>query len=158
MEIKMAQDYEILDFKKGTFQDNYGNYWCDMALKGFGEPVRIAVKDPTEFHEGMSLYGVVEEKESKAGKSYYRFKREKKEETSASSSPSNNWESPERQDSINRSVALNNANILFQSTAADADEVLRIADKYYDWLKNHQTTDVIEPVTDKPITLDDIPF
>lgn len=76
----MAQEYEVLQFKKGDFQDNYGNYWCDMALKGVGEPVRIAVKDPTQFQDGMTLYGSVETKTSKAGKEYLKFKREEREE------------------------------------------------------------------------------
>lgn len=76
----MAQEYEVLQFKKGDFQDNYGNYWCDMALKGVGEPVRIAVKDPTQFQDGMTLYGSVETKTSKAGKEYMKFKREERED------------------------------------------------------------------------------
>lgn len=83
----MAQDYEVAHFKKGDFQDNFGNYWCDMALKGVGEPVRIAVKDPTQFHDGMILYGSIETKQSRAGKDYLKFKRMEKEEQQPPLSP-----------------------------------------------------------------------
>jgi hypothetical protein len=85
----MPQDYEILQFKKGDFQDNFGNYWCDMALKGFGEPVRIAVKDPAQFEAGQTLYGTIETKQSRAGKEYYKFNRQKKEDEPYGSQKSN---------------------------------------------------------------------
>lgn len=77
MEVK---DYEITHFKAGDFQDNFGNYWCSMALKGVGEPVKIAVKDPTQFHEGMSLYGLIETKPARSGGEYLKFKRMQREE------------------------------------------------------------------------------
>jgi hypothetical protein len=80
----MAQDYKVLQFKKGDFRDNNNNYWCDMALHGVGEPVRIVVKDPTQYHDGMELYGRVEEKTSQAGKQYLRFYREQKDDNQAS--------------------------------------------------------------------------
>jgi hypothetical protein len=72
----MAQTYKLTGFEKGDFQDNHGNYWCTAVLQGIGEPVKIVVKDPTKYHEGMELYGNVEEKTSKAGKPYLRFYRE----------------------------------------------------------------------------------
>jgi hypothetical protein len=74
----MNQDYEILQFKPSDFQDQNGNYWCDMALKGVSEPVKIVVKDPTQFKDGQSLYGHITDETSKAGKAYRRFRREKK--------------------------------------------------------------------------------
>jgi len=159
----MAQDYKVLDFKKGTYQDNYGNYWCDMALEGFGEPVRIAVKDPMEFSTGMTLYGIIETKTSQAGKEYYRFKREKKEEAASSEEPAKSaWqpESPERQDSINRSVSLNNAAVVFQGTGVEAEQVVAYADEFYAWLTRAKgdSMDTIAEVTGEPINLDDIPF
>jgi hypothetical protein len=73
----MPQVYEVVAFKKGDFQDQNGNYWCDMALKGISEPVRIVVKDPTQFHDGMELYGHITDETSKAGKPYRRFRRDK---------------------------------------------------------------------------------
>lgn len=74
----MAQEYLVTQFKKGDFQDNHGNYWCDMALKGVGEPVRIVVKDPMQYSDGMTLYGEVKEQESKKGNTYLRFYREQR--------------------------------------------------------------------------------
>lgn len=82
----MAQEYEVLQFKAGDFQDSHGNYWCDMALRGVSEPVRIVVKDPMQFHDGMMLYGRVEDATSKAGKPYRRFYREQKPDSEQSSS------------------------------------------------------------------------
>lgn len=76
----MAQEYTVLQFKKGDFQDAHGNYWCDMALEGVGEPVRIVVKDPMQYSDGMVLYGEVKEMTSKAGKPYNRFYREQRPE------------------------------------------------------------------------------
>lgn len=76
----MNQEYEVTQFKKGDFQDLNQNYWCDMGLKGVSEPVKIVVKDPMQFHDGMTLYGHIEEKTSKAGKAYQRFYREQKPE------------------------------------------------------------------------------
>lgn len=76
------QDYKVLQFKKGDFQDNHGNYWCDMALEGVSEPVRIVVKDPSKYADGMELYGEVKEQTSKAGKTYLRFFRGQKEQQS----------------------------------------------------------------------------
>lgn len=83
----MAQEYEVTQFKKGDFQDPHGNYWCDMALKGVGEPVRIVVKDPTQFHDGMSIYGNITDETSKAGKPYQRFRREQRPDDEQPSKP-----------------------------------------------------------------------
>jgi hypothetical protein len=82
----MAKDYTVNQFKVGTFTDPNGNTWCDMALQGVGEPVKIVVKDPTKFHDGMELYGKIEEKTSKAGKTYLRFYREQKQDAPAQGS------------------------------------------------------------------------
>jgi hypothetical protein len=72
----MPQEYEIIQFKKGDFQDNHGNFWCDMALRGVSEPVKIVVKDPTKYQDGDKIYGRITQETSKAGKSYQRFRRE----------------------------------------------------------------------------------
>lgn len=74
----MAQDYEIVQFNKGDFTDPHGNYWCDMALKGVSEPVRIVVKDPLQYKAGLHLYGKITDETSKAGKPYLRFRREQR--------------------------------------------------------------------------------
>lgn len=77
-----AQEYEITEFRKGDFQDNYGNTWCDMVLLGVGEPVRIVVKNPLDeqYTVGNKLYGEIKEVTSKAGKAYKRFYREERPE------------------------------------------------------------------------------
>lgn len=94
----MAQDYKVLQFKKGDFQDDHGNYWCDMALEGVGEPVRIVVKDPTQFHSDMTLYGTIEDKVSRAGKDYLKFKREKREEQTEFHDRAGGQKAPQTQD------------------------------------------------------------
>jgi len=160
----MARDYEVLDFKKGTFKDDYGNWYCNMALKGVGEPVTIAVKDPTQFETGMTLYGTIETKTSRAGKEYLKFKREQKEESVGTQgvAQKGSWqpESPERQDSINRSVAINNAAVVFQGTGVEAERVIAYADSFYTWLTAARaTTAVDETFTGtEPVNLDDIPY
>ena len=75
----MSQTYEVMDFKIGTFQDNYGNTWCNMALKGQGEPITIVLKDPTTVKVGDSLTGDIKDATSKANKPYLRFYKEKQE-------------------------------------------------------------------------------
>lgn len=72
------KEYKVLQFKKGDFQDPHGNFWCDMALEGEGEPVRIVVKDPMQYSDGMTLYGHITDETSKANKPYKRFRRESK--------------------------------------------------------------------------------
>lgn len=156
----MGRDYKVLDFKKGTWQDDFGNYWCDMALEGVGEPVRIAVKDPTEFHNGMTLYGSLETKQNKNGSEYLKFKREKNEEApEAPATPAKSWqpESPERQENISRSVALNNAAAVFQGSGVEADDVLKVADKFYGWLRATNTVETTMGPTE-PVNLEDIPY
>lgn len=74
----MAQEFEVIQFNKGDYRDSNGNYWCDMVLKDIGEPVRIAVKDPTQFSSGMNIYGHIEDKVGQSGKPYQRFYREKR--------------------------------------------------------------------------------
>lgn len=74
------QDYRITSFKVGTFKDDHNNTWCDMALEGFGEPVRVVLKDPSKFATGDTIYGRIEQKTSKANKAYWKFQRVMKDE------------------------------------------------------------------------------
>jgi hypothetical protein len=78
-----AKDYVIRDFQKGDFRDQNGNYWCDAAFEGVGEPVKMVVKDPMKFTNGMTVYGYIRGMSSKAGKPYQRFYRVQKEEAPA---------------------------------------------------------------------------
>ena len=140
----MPQDYHVLQFKRGTWKDNNDNFWCDMALTGISEPVRIAVKDPQQFHDDMELYGVIEDATSQAGKPYLKFTRKKKEDDKSvqaeligQASPKNERlpESPEKQHSINKSVALNNA-VLLYANAANKSNVLAKANEFLGWLES----------------------
>jgi hypothetical protein len=190
-----VQDYEIIDFKAGDFKDNYNNYYCTMALRGISEAVTIATPDPTKFHTGMLLYGTIEHKISRAQKPYLKFKRMQKEDAptaprpqaefmAPAAAPKKEWqpESPERQHSINRSVALNNAAAV--NVGKTAEVVLATADAFYEWLdgspvktvspeeeraqkqasadearlRNTFQEDEVYPVEDEPIDLNQIPF
>lgn len=74
------QDYIVEDLRVGDFKDNHGNTWCDVVFKEVGEPVKWVLKDPSKVQVGDSVYGLIEEKESKAGKTYKKFKRGQKPE------------------------------------------------------------------------------
>lgn len=70
------QEYTITSFKIGDFQDNFGNTWCDITLKDFGEPVKLVLKEPTKTKEGDTLYGSLSLQTGKSGKTYYKFRKE----------------------------------------------------------------------------------
>jgi len=161
----MAQDYEVLDFKKGTFQDNFGNYWCSMSLKGVGEPVSIAVKDPTQFEAGMTLYGSIETKESRAGKDYLKFKREKKEEVASTGEPAKASWQPRDDDRIVAQWAIGQANAYVCSEkfrVEDHDpieDIESIAKDFYAMVERVKSPNKEIDVSDgEPISLNDIPF
>jgi len=100
-------EYEILQFDKGDFKDQNGNYWCTMAVRGVSEPVRIVVKDPMheDFQEGKNLYGKITDETSKAGKPYLRFRREKRDDGQQGSLPiKSDKPSPEYWDDKNASI------------------------------------------------------
>lgn len=79
----MSEYYEVTSFKPSDFKDNYGNTWCDMALLKFGEPVKIVLKDPSTVKVGDKLYGTINTQTSKAGKEYFKFKKEMPQESPA---------------------------------------------------------------------------
>jgi hypothetical protein len=100
-------EYEIIQFDKGDFKDQNGNYWCTMAVRGVSEPVRIVVKDPMheDFLEGKSLYGKITDETSKANKPYLRFRREKREDSQQDSLPvKSDKPSPEYWDDKNAQI------------------------------------------------------
>jgi hypothetical protein len=178
-----TKEYSVLQFKKGDFKDNYGNYWCDMALQGVGEPVRIVVKDPLQFRDGMTLYGTIEEKTSQAGKPYLRFKRLEKpeaEQTSLGGSTKKEWQ-PRDDMAIRAQWAINGALTLYSTWNKERPEfddiekaakqlfamVDRVKDngpKIVDGMTSEQIAsqfgkpdEVFNP-GDEPINLNDIPF
>lgn len=80
------------------------------------------------------------------GKDYVR--QAPKEEQPQPSSGSSWGESPEKQDSINRAVALNNA--VLNNPLATAEAVIEVAEKFYAWLTERHP-ELVDPF-DKPIT------
>lgn len=100
----MAQEYELISFEKGDFQDNFGNTWCNAAFKGVSEPVRWVVKDPMSVNLGDVVYGEIKDMTSKAGKPYLRFYKEQREEggnyvaTQSSSNQSSNNVAPAKKE------------------------------------------------------------
>lgn len=157
----MSQEYTISIFKPGDYQDTYGNYWCEVAFEGVSEPARWSMKEESvaKYKPGVSVYGHLEEATSKAGKAYNRFKVDQRPEGSqgptGASKPQSGWtESPEKQQAINRAVALNNAVIFHQNDVDNLPkDVLNVADQFYAWLS--QTT-IEEDI--KNITIEDIPY
>jgi hypothetical protein len=134
----MPQDYEVLQFKAGDYQDNNQNFWCDMALRGVGEPVRIVVRDPSQFHDGMTLYGKVTEETSRAGKSYLRFRREQKPEQTTPQvvalgatppAPKTEWQ-PKDQNAIRAQWAIGQACGLCDKFEPNA--ILQVAQTLYE--------------------------
>ena len=111
----MAQDYKLLQFKVGDFQDQHGNTWATAAFEGVSEPVRWVVKDPSTIKEQESYYGDIKQHESKSGRPYLRFHRAKKEDR------------PKRDDSAIRAQwaigqAVNTLTPLIAKIAGKADE------------------------------------
>jgi hypothetical protein len=179
-----TKDYEVVQFKKGDFQDNYGNFWCDMVLRGIGEPVRIVVKDPTQYHDGMTLYGTIESKVSKAGKGYLRFKKVEKEETPPLSptggTTKKEW-TPRDDESIKAQWAIRTAVEMFRNwnkERPELEEVEKTAKEFFSMIDRVKTPgpkivdgmsaeqiasqfgnpdEVFNP-GEEPISLSDIPF
>lgn len=128
------------EFLNGKLEsDQYGIYYS-VRFDGDAETYLWQAKTAPE--ESKAYYGHIEE--SKSGKSL-RFKKDKAPEGPG---PSNNsWqESPQKQDSINRAVALNNAVVRAGQDGGIAGEidVLGIADIYYQWLSGEEINSLKE--------------
>lgn len=139
----MAQEYKVLQFKVGNFQDNFGNTWCDMALEGVGEPVRIVVKDPSTIKDGDVIYGEIREHESKAGKTYQRFHKVMREQQS--------FTKPDRQDdaywedknsAIRAQFAIKTAVEWLKSQEAGIADVENAAKMFYSMVDRVKTPEV----------------
>lgn len=110
-------------------------YYIDVMLEGHAKPVSIGKKSPDALKAGATVYGDIEESDFVADK----FKAAKEfNQTGTTAS-----ESVDTQESIWRSVALNNATALqaarvsnnTDNTATnDAHYVLEIAEILYAWL------------------------
>jgi hypothetical protein len=156
-------EYTIKSVKKGnTWNSPYGDMQSyTLSLDGVGEPVVLNKKVPVkqEPKEGETLYGTLEEKTNQKGNAYMKFTAVKPPEATGQAQSSNWHESPEKQQSINRAVALNNA-VVTSGVSDDIEKVLEIADAYFAWLTNEEIKqDVKEELeTQETISLSDIPF
>lgn len=141
MDYAKPQEFEIKNFQKGDFVDDHGNYWCSMALAGVSEPVRIVVKDPMQYRDGMTLYGHISDETSKAGKPYLRFRKDQRDEHQKPNQAPGEAGTPvsyeQRQDntqeSIARSVALKAA-VDFVNKHSEPSDVIMVAEQYLAWL------------------------
>lgn len=147
-------EYKIIDVKRGSeWSNSFGTFQSyTLVLEGYGEPVGLNKKVPVsqEPQVGDILFGNVELKRNKAGNEYASFKAEKRPEGQIVLP--NSWsESPDKQDSIHRSVALNDAALIFQGTGEPSDVVLELADAFYTWLKKEEKIDLndAQPLVDK---------
>ena len=153
-------EYEIVDVKKGNqWSSGYGEMQSyTISLKGVSEPVVLNKKVPVkqEPHVGELLYGSLEEKTNQKGNVYMKFSAEKRPEAAGQAQTSNWHESPEKQQSINRAVALNNA-VITSGVTEDYKTVIAIADIYLTWLSG-EVKEVQEIIGDEVLDLDSIPF
>jgi hypothetical protein len=154
------REYEIVHFEKSDFQDQNGNYWCNVLFKGAAsEPIKIVVKDPTDsvFSVGSILYGRITNETSKAGKPYNRFRREKKPDApttlgnDGSTGNSQGWKSNDAgtQESIARSVALKAA--VDSHSSGKVDDILKTAETYLAWLQGGAVQKPVETVHNEPL-------
>jgi hypothetical protein len=135
-------EYKILSIRRGTeWSNSYGTFQSySLSLEGFGEPVGLNKKVPVadEPQVGDVLFGNIETRRNKTGSEYHSFKAEKRPDTVATPATSSWSELPDKQDSIHRSVALNDAAVVFQGTGENASVVLFYAEEFYQWLKGTQ--------------------
>lgn len=148
----MSQAYTITAVKPEVSQ------WSNAYGTFNSYTVRIAEhNDPITFNRktdspapkiGEELYGDLVN-DSPHG---WKFKSQKRPDGfSGSTSPQQSGESVDTQDSIWRSVALNNAAVIFQGAAGEAAkaDVIGYADVFYAWLKSPDTrTEPASPTID----------
>ena len=153
-------EYKIKDVKAGNiWSSGYGEMQSyTLVIDGVGEPVVLNKKVPVkqEPKVGDTLFGTLEEKTNGKGNVYMKFTAQKPPEATGQAQSSNWHESPEKQQSINRAVALNNA-VVTSGVTDDVAKVLEIAGAYFGWLTN-EVKEVKEEIKEEPISLDDIPF
>lgn len=168
----MAQEYEIVAFEATDFQDNHGNYWCNIVLKGAGEPLKIVVKDPTKYEVGQKIYGNITDETSKAGKPYRRFRRESQQDAPKSAQDEAYWE--ERNKGIKAQFAIKAAVALLRNPEGEVEEdtILHWARIFFNMVEKvdqpeqsgyEQSKAKAEDLRpdaeyDEPINLEDIPF
>lgn len=134
--VQNVAENEWLNQKLTTTQ--YGIYY-NVQFEGDAETYFLQAK--TAPVVGDKLYGHIEQ--SKTGKSL-RFKKDKLEEPqNAPYSPVTGYaETPDKQNSIYKSVALNNAAILY-AQSEDKSNVLSKADEFLDWLTSDKPSESV---------------
>lgn len=122
---------KIVELIEAFEPDQYGNIWYSVVMEGDAETFMWLAKNEPE--EGKKYYGHLEK--TKSGKRL-RFKTDKvPDNESVPKEAKSNFESVEKQDSINKSVSLNNAVLYAQVNGDDVDTVLGNADIFLLWLK-----------------------
>jgi len=174
-------EYRITGVKKGDqWESSYGTFQSyALALDGLGEPVQLNKKVPVrqEPSIGDVLTGSVEEKTSKAGRPYYRFKAENNFQQKSNG---NKYDS----DGMAWGNSLTNAvSVVTQVTKSGDDaysvarDALEIAKLFFEARPGHTVVNetpqlpvttgttapkkpdvVVEDISDDPINLADIPF
>lgn len=172
----MAQEYEITTYEAGDFRDPHGNYWCTIGIPGYGEPIKIVLKDPTKTKVGDKIYGEVKEQTSKMGKPYLRFYKATRPEGQNASGDdiSSGWK--DNSDGMRQGMCFNNATLFVNMMLADEkpnkpspEEWAELVHAHAQALymkgdlkaegKTEAPVDKVFPVREEqPINLDDIPF
>lgn len=173
----MAQDYKIKDVKKNeVWSNDYGQFQSyALSLEGVGEPVSLNRKIPIKEEPviGSTIYGSLELMTSKSGRTYYKFKTEKKDEPTYQKVEQNDEYWQERNDSIKAQFAIKAAVELLKNPEADIaeDTIEHWAKKFFDMVDRVATDRPASSsdedsapqynnkrIEDEPINLDDIPF
>lgn len=128
----MSQDYVIKDIKKNDQWSNaFGTFQSyTLALNGVGEPVSMNKKTPVnqEPQIGDSIYGSLELQTAKNGRTFYRFKSEKKEEAPAQKQEQSDEYWNERNNAIRAQWAINQAREYIQHMLGDNAKLTEILD------------------------------
>lgn len=128
---------QLVEKTLGFDKDQYGNTWFSVVFQGDATTFLWLAKNKPEV--GKKYYGHLET--TKSGKAV-RFKTDKVPDNEpAPAQAAQNFESVDKRSSIYRSVALNDAAIVFQGTGAETADVLNLAEKFNDWL-NEKSVDV----------------
>lgn len=172
-------EYRVLSVKKrDQWESSYGTFQTyALALSGLGEPVQLNKKVPVkqEPQVGDVLTGTVEEKTSKTGRPYYKFKAENNYQ------PKGNGKSYDSDGMAWGNSLTNAVQIVAQTSKSGADayslarDALEIAKLFFDARPGHSaevvaetkkdnlqatfgSTDTVAEVPDEEIDLSSIPF
>ena len=159
-------EYEIVGFEATDFKDPHSNYWCNIALKGVSEPVKIVVRDPTKYAVGQKIYGKITDETSKAGKAYRRFRREAQPEATPQQQGKPTDEYWADKDAGIKAQFAIKASIQYHDKEATIVDIENTAKVFFEMIdrvsgkqpEEKQEDTVYEVHDDAPINLDDIPF